>query len=111
MLYWVYYTLLSHGSVWLFIILTVMTVALPDLIIEVVQNMVDSFKLRKHVPSQVEVKRDSNLTQNSSQISLAEKSLTEVSDGSETKIENLSRSILKRYSTNRDNKVEDSSSL
>lgn len=46
-LYWVYFELLSSASVWLCIILTVVTALIPDLVMKAIENMQDIELIRR----------------------------------------------------------------
>jgi hypothetical protein len=47
-IYWVYYDMLSTGTVWLTLILNVVAALIPDLVIIVVENLRDTQKINKH---------------------------------------------------------------
>jgi hypothetical protein len=47
-IYWVYYDMLSTGTVWLTLLLNVVAALIPDLVIIVVENLRDTKKINKH---------------------------------------------------------------
>jgi hypothetical protein len=105
MLYWVFYDLFSHGSVWLFMLLTLITAILPDLVIDVVERLINSYKIRKYYISPQTGKSDEHVA---SDKNLSEQStiVTPALADAEKKDD---KKLLSHQGTFRNNKVGDSS--